>query len=63
MTLRLSKNGPEFPSALVDSVLAGEVVFLCGTGISAPQLPDFKGLVERTYAALTVGKTNWCFRK
>ena len=58
MTLRISENGPEFPSALIDSVLAGEVVFLCGTGISAPQLPDFKGLVERTYEALTVEKTN-----
>ena len=58
MTLRISENGPEFPSALVDSVLAGEVVFLCGTGISAPQLPDFKHLVERTYEALTVDKTN-----
>ena len=59
VTLCLSKNGPEFPSALVDSVLAGEVVFLCGTGISTPQLPDFKRLVERTYEALTtVEKTN-----
>ena len=58
MTLCLSKNGPEFPSALVDSVLAGEVVFLCGTGISAPQLPDFKRLVECTYEALDVKKTD-----
>ena len=57
MTLRLSENGPEFPSALVDSVLAGEVVFLCGTGVSAPQLPDFRRLVEQTYEALTVEKT------
>ena len=58
MTLCLSKNGPEFPSALVDSVLAGEVVFLCGTGISAPQLPDFKRLVECTYEALDDKKTD-----
>lgn len=34
--------------------MAGEVVFLCGTGISAPQLPDFKALVDRTYERLGV---------
>lgn len=34
--------------------MAGNVVFLCGTGISAPQLPDFKSLVDRTYARLGV---------
>jgi len=34
--------------------MAGEVVFLCGTGISAPQLPDFKSLVDQTYAQLGV---------
>ncbi|MDL2407592.1 SIR2 family protein [Rhizobium calliandrae] len=34
--------------------MAGEVVFLCGSGISAPQLPDFKTLVDRTYERLGV---------
>ncbi|PYF06955.1 SIR2-like protein [Rhodobacter viridis] len=34
--------------------MAGDVVFLCGTGISAPQLPDFKSLVDQTYARLGV---------
>lgn len=29
-------------------------MFLCGTGISAPQLPDFKSLVDQTYAQLRV---------
>lgn len=38
----------------MDALLAGEVVFLCGTGISAPQLPDFKLLVDRTYEQLGV---------
>ena len=28
------------------------MVFLCGTGISAPQLPDFKQLVDRVYERL-----------
>lgn len=54
MSLRFSDRGPEFPSPLVDALMAGEVVFLCGTGISAPQLPDFKLLVDRTYQGLGV---------
>ena len=58
MTLCFSNDGPEFPSEFVDSLLAGEVVFLCGTGISAPQMPDFRCLVERTYETLTVKKTD-----
>lgn len=54
MSLRFSSTGPEFPSALIDALFAGDVVFLCGTGISAPQLPDFKQLVDRLYARLGV---------
>ena len=57
MTLRFSNDGPEFPSEFVDSLLAGEMVFLCGTGISAPQMPDFRCLVERTCKALGVERT------
>ncbi len=58
MTLRFSKDGPEFPNEFVDSLLAGEVVFLCGTGVSAPQMPDFRCLVERTYEILDVDITD-----
>lgn len=54
MSVRFTRNGPEFPSELVDSILSGEVVFSCGTGISAPQMPDFQQLVERTYEQLGV---------
>ena len=57
MALRFSNDGPEFPGKFVDSLLAGEVVFLCGTGISTPQMPDFRCLVERTYEILDVDKT------
>ena len=57
MTLRFSSDGPEFPGEFVDAVLAGEVVFLCGTGVSAPQMPGFASLVERTYAELGVEMT------
>lgn len=38
-------------------MMAGEVVFLCGTGISAPQLPDFKTLVDRVYERLGVDRS------
>ncbi len=58
MTLRFSNDGPEFPGKLIDSLLAGEVVFLCGTGVSAPQMPEFASLVDRTYESLAVQKTD-----
>ena len=58
MALRISENGPEFPDDFLDSLLAGEVVFLCGTGVSAPQMPDFRRLVERTYEILAVERTD-----
>ncbi len=57
MALQISENGPEFPDDFLDSLLAGEVVFLCGTGVSAPQMPDFRCLVERTYETLGVERT------
>lgn len=52
MSLRFSADGPLFPAALIDAMLEGDVVFLCGTGVSAPQLPTFKQLVDRVFAAL-----------
>ncbi len=57
MALRFTDHGPEFPAELVDAMMAGEVVFLCGTGISAPQLPDFKTLVDRIYKRLGVDRS------
>ena len=57
MSLHFSDDGPEFPGDLVDSLLNGEVVFLCGSGISRPQLPDFKGLVQGTYKRLSLDKS------
>ena len=58
MSLRFSNDGPKFPNEFIDSLLAGEVVFLCGTGVSAPQMPGFRGLVERTYEALGLERTD-----
>lgn len=54
MSLRFSEQGPLFPAALIDAVLSGDAVFLCGTGISAPQLPTFKQLVDKVSEALGV---------
>ena len=58
MSLRFSNDGPEFPNVFVDSLLAGDMVFLCGAGVSAPQMPGFRRLVERTYETLGVEKTD-----
>lgn len=49
--IRFSSDGPELPGEFLDSLLAGDVVFLCGTGVSA-QLPDFPRLVQDTYKKL-----------
>ena len=58
MSLRFSNDGPEFPNEFVDSLLAGDMVFLCGAGVSAPQMPDFGRLVESTYETLEVERTD-----
>lgn len=55
MSIRFSDAGPEFPEQLVDALLTGDVVFLCGAGVSAPQLPGFGDLVKRCFAGLNVG--------
>ena len=54
MSLRFSAAGPEFPEQLVDALLTGDVVFLCGAGVSAPHLPGFGALVTRCFAGLNV---------
>ncbi|XVJ47850.1 SIR2 family protein [Pseudomonas sp. UBT] len=56
MSLRFSNEGPAFPEQLVDALLTGDVVFLCGAGISAPQLPLFSGLVEECVGRLGLEK-------
>ena len=57
-TLSFSNDGPDFPGDFVDSLLAGDVIFLCGTGVSAPQMPSFKRLVENTYSKIGVAMTD-----
>jgi hypothetical protein len=43
--MRFTEFGPSIPNALLDARDAGEVVFLCGAGISMPAgLPDFFSL-------------------
>lgn len=45
-------NGPDVPETLLQAHEEGRVVFFCGAGISYPAgLPDFKGLVDKIYAA------------
>ncbi|ANL49431.1 SIR2 family protein (plasmid) [Rhizobium phaseoli] len=50
--MRLHHLGPDFPEALVNELLEGNVVFLCGAGVSAPQLPNFRDLVLNVYNRL-----------
>lgn len=54
MGISFSPDGPTFPEKLVDALLDGKVVFLCGAGISAPQLPGFSDLVKQCFEHLKV---------
>ncbi|NMX50132.1 SIR2 family protein [Pseudomonas veronii] len=54
VSLCFSKEGPAFPEQLVDDLLTGNVVFLCGAGVSAPQLPGFEGLVKQCFDRLNL---------
>ena len=47
MPVRFSPEGLCFPDELVDAFIRGEVVLVCGAGVSVPQLPNFAQLVER----------------
>lgn len=55
--MRFSEVGPEFPPELIEQLIAGEVVFLCGAGVSAPQLPGFRRLVDDIYGMLGEERT------
>lgn len=55
--MRLNPLGPDFPETLVDELLEGNVVFLCGAGVSSPQLPNFRDLVTNVYDRLGEQRT------
>ena len=57
MTIRFSPEGPAFPAPLINSLMVREVIFLCGAGVSTPQMPGFRDLVERTYKELGLEKS------
>jgi hypothetical protein len=53
--MRFTEAGPSIPNELLDSRDAGDVVFLCGAGISIPAgLPDFFKLTTDVARALGV---------
>ena len=54
MSFKFSDDGPAFPSALLNQMIAGEVVFLCGAGVSRPQLPGFADLVQEVFKDLGI---------
>lgn len=50
--MKFSENGPDIPSKLIDAALRGEVVFLCGAGVSQPDLPNFMQLTQNVFSHL-----------
>jgi hypothetical protein len=57
--MRFLEGGADIPDELIRAVTAGDVVFLCGAGISVRAgLPMFKELTEQVYAALGESSDN-----
>jgi hypothetical protein len=53
--MQFIRHGPDIPERLLQLHEDGRVVFFCGAGISYPAgLPDFAGLVNKLYQALSV---------
>lgn len=53
--MRFCENGPNIPDELLDSRDKGDVVFLCGAGVSAPAgMPDFLKLTKKVFDDLYV---------
>lgn len=51
--MRLRAGGPDIPDELLSAQESGNVVFLCGAGVSkGAGLPLFEGLVQHVYEAL-----------
>jgi hypothetical protein len=56
--MQFVKDGPDIPDRLLQWQEEGRVVFFCGAGISYPAgLPNFPGLVEKTYQKCTATRT------
>lgn len=56
--MQFVSNGPDVPDRLLQAHEDGDVVFFAGSGISRPAgLPDFPGLVDRLFDALSEPRT------
>lgn len=54
--MRFVPSGPDIPSALITEQQRGNVLFVCGAGVSmAAGLPSFEGLVKGVYRRLGEG--------
>lgn len=53
LTMKLLADGPDIPQELLTAQEKGEVLFICGAGVSMTVgLPSFRGLVVAVYTAL-----------
>lgn len=51
--MKFSADGPDIPTDLIDASIRGEVVFLCGAGVSLPAgLPNFQKLTLNVFNRL-----------
>jgi hypothetical protein len=57
--MKFLENSPHLPEALIESVNEGDVVFLCGAGVSlGGGLPSFQALTDQVYNNLGESREN-----
>ena len=56
--MRFEADGPAIPDILLDERDAGNVVFLCGAGVSMPAMPGFLGLARHVTDELHAPSTS-----
>jgi hypothetical protein len=57
--MRFSEQGPDIPEELIEGSLRGDIVFICGAGVSKSKanLPLFDELVSNIYTRLDEART------
>jgi len=56
--MKFSSDGPEIPNELIDAASRGDIVFLCGAGISQSSgLPNFRELTKKVFEKLSLDMT------
>ncbi|MCX8500588.1 MAG: hypothetical protein ORO03_02685 [Alphaproteobacteria bacterium] len=53
--IQISESGIKFPRELMNQLVDGRVVFVCGAGVSMPTLPSFDELTQQIFTECGFG--------